>query len=197
MDNDKASARLRLLAALLATQAEERAAWSAALRGHLLDSDLWRAARTVMIFAPLSREPDLLPLFQTNTRLVFPAMEDDCIVPCNVPGEGCLVPGAFRFREPDRTICPQVPMEEIDLVLVPGLGFGRDGTRLGRGRGHYDRFLKSLPARAVRCGVCFQGQVSDSLPVESHDVTMHRLLTEGGLTDCGITSALPAPENGA
>jgi 5-formyltetrahydrofolate cyclo-ligase len=73
---------------------------------------------------------------------------------------------------------------------VPGLGFGRDGTRLGRGKGHYDRFLPGLSSTAFLCGVCFRCQVSDALPVESHDVPMDALLTESGWED---TSPCPRP----
>lgn len=196
MDPDKTTHRARLHSALRATLPEERAAWSAALRRRLMESASWSAARTVMLFAALRYEPDLLPLLKEGKRFVFPSMEDDGIVPRLVQSLADLVLRPHGIREPDITRCPIVPAEEIDLVLIPGLGFHHDGRRLGRGRGHYDLFLTSLPSPAVRCGACFSCQVSDALPVEPHDVAMHFLLTENGLEDCGGTSALPRPEIG-
>ena len=75
--------------------------------------------------------------------------------------------GRWRFHEPDPAKCPVVDAGGIDLVLVPGLGFGRDGSRLGRGRGYYDRFLGSEAAGAMRVGVAFGSQVVEAVPVES------------------------------
>ena len=197
MDQDKPSARARLHARLRATAAEERAAWSAALRGHLLAWPRWQKAGTVMVFAALHYEPDLVPLLEAGPRLVFPSMEEDRIVPRLVCGAGDLVMSAQGIREPDVSRCEVVAAESLDLVLVPGLGFGRDGMRLGRGRGHYDRFLSGLPARTLRAGVGFHCQVSDSLPWEPHDAAMQALVTERGIVDCGMDSRLPGKNSGA
>ncbi|HEX2748024.1 MAG TPA: 5-formyltetrahydrofolate cyclo-ligase [Verrucomicrobiales bacterium] len=182
MDAEKSGIRRRLHDRLRATEPEERTAWSAALRGHLLSSDRWREAGTVMLFAALRYEPDLIPLIEAapEKRLVFPALENDLIVARAVHSPGDLEPAGHGIREPAPKRCPALPPQEIDLVLVPGLGFGRDGSRLGRGRGHYDRFLTTLPDTALLCGTAFQCQLSDALPAEGHDIPMHALLTENG-----------------
>jgi 5-formyltetrahydrofolate cyclo-ligase len=194
MEAEKNTHRTKLQAALRATLPEERAAWSAALRRRLQESETWRVSRTVMLFAALRYEPDLLPLLAEEKRFVFPSLENDLIVPRLADCAADLTISPYGIREPDAARCAVVPPAEIDLVLIPGLGFSRDGSRLGRGRGHYDRFLAVLPARTIRCGVCFTCQVSDSLPAETHDIPMQRLLTEIGLEDCGGTSALPRLE---
>jgi len=180
MDADKASARMRLRELLRATAPEQRAAWSARLRSHLMASEMWRAADTVMLFAALRHEPDLLPLLQTGKRFVFPSLEEDRIVAREVAGLEELALSPMGIREPDPQKCPVVA--NPGLVLVPGLGFGLDGSRLGRGGGHYDRFLAGLPAKPPRCGVCFSCQLSPTLPRERHDVMMDAVLTETGIS---------------
>jgi energy-coupling factor transporter ATP-binding protein EcfA2 len=63
----------------------------------------------------------------------------------------------------------------LDLVLVPGLAFDRFGNRLGRGRGFYDRLLGEVSG--VKCGICYQGQLLESLPTEGHDVSVNFIVT--------------------
>jgi 5-formyltetrahydrofolate cyclo-ligase len=181
MDADKSTARERLREALRATLPEQREMWSGQIRAHLQSSEIWSRAGTVMLFAALPDEPDLLPLLEAGKekRFVFPSIEHGRIVPRQVTGPEGLRTAAYGIREPDPATCPLAAA--LDLVLVPGLGFGRDGSRLGRGKGFYDRFLSSLPETAVRCGVCFDHQLSESLPGEPHDVGMHLVLTESGL----------------
>ena len=188
MDDPKTLHRARLQSALRTTDSEERAAWSAALCRHLEESTQWKSAGTVMLFAPLRYEPDLLPLMAGGRRWVFPSMEENRIVPRAVADAGELVPGPFGIRGPDVERCPAVAAGSLDLILIPGLGFSPAGHRLGRGKGHYDRFLADVPAAVWRCGVCFGCQVTVELPRESHDIPMHSLLTENGMVDCGDTS---------
>lgn len=61
---------------------------------------------------------------------------------------------------------------EIDAVVVPGVAFTKDGARMGRGKGFYDKYLSKNEFRALKIGVCFKEQVLDGLPVEPHDVKM-------------------------
>ncbi len=72
----------------------------------------------------------------------------------------------------------QPPYHEISpsWILVPGVGFDLKGARLGRGKGFYDRFLKSHPALTV--GIGWSEQIEDKIPVESHDYHMDYIITE-------------------
>ncbi|HEX4902964.1 MAG TPA: 5-formyltetrahydrofolate cyclo-ligase, partial [Acidimicrobiales bacterium] len=70
---------------------------------------------------------------------------------------------------------------ELDVLLVPGRAFDRRGIRLGRGGGHYDRFLPRLRAGVPVVGVTVDERVVPRLPAEPHDVPMTHLATESGV----------------
>ena len=70
----------------------------------------------------------------------------------------------------------------LTAVIVPGLAFDRRGHRLGRGAGVYDRFLATLAPHTLRIGVIPDAQLVDALPTEPHDVPMHLVVTEQGVT---------------
>lgn len=70
-----------------------------------------------------------------------------------------------------------IAVGELDLVLVPGLAFTPDGRRLGRGGGHFDRFLPRLRSDCLTVGVCFAEQLRDDLPTEPHDVAVDRVVS--------------------
>jgi 5-formyltetrahydrofolate cyclo-ligase len=71
-----------------------------------------------------------------------------------------------------------VDVGRIDLVVTPGLGFDRQGHRIGRGAGFYDRFFGDLKLRALRCGFCFSEQVVESVPVVESDRPVDWLVTD-------------------
>ena len=73
---------------------------------------------------------------------------------------------------------PVAPVDQIDLVVMPGLGFDTQGNRLGRGGGYYDRFLSSNGFRGLRCGFGFEEQVLDMVPVNGHDVGIDIMVTD-------------------
>ena len=82
--------------------------------------------------------------------------------------------GILTVKEDKQII---VDPEEIDCAIIPGTAFGRDGSRVGMGGGFYDRFL--LKAKnATRIGICFEFQISDTVPVEKHDLFMDMIITE-------------------
>ena len=83
--------------------------------------------------------------------------------------------GVFGLLEP--TASPYTALESIDLALIPGVAFDRNGGRLGHGKAYYDRFLAQSPLQQLRrVGVCFDFQVVPAVPVEVHDVLLHRLI---------------------
>ena len=65
----------------------------------------------------------------------------------------------------------------IDLVIVPGVAFDRDGNRLGRGKGYYDRLLPRIPS-AYKVGICFPFQIIEEVPAEPFDIRMDEIITQ-------------------
>lgn len=92
-----------------------------------------------------------------------------------------LVRHRFGMLEPDPHL-PVVAPEQIDVVLVPGLAFGEDGSRLGFGGGFYDRFLPTVGA--VRVGIAYEGCVVESLPHGKHDQRIDWIATPTRIIAC-------------
>jgi 5-formyltetrahydrofolate cyclo-ligase len=142
---------------------------------------LWVEAKSVLFYAPLLLEPDLSPLMTDalagGKTIALPRFvrETGCYAAFQVtnPAED-LTRGNFGILEPLST-APSVPLNQLDLALVPGIAFDLDGRRLGRGKGFYDRLLAAVPG--AKCGVAFDQQVVREVPVESHDILMNFLLT--------------------
>ena len=90
--------------------------------------------------------------------------------------------GTFGISEPDESL-PAIPdPAHKTLILVPGRAFTKEGDRLGRGNGYYDRFLGNGLLRCSRnditlAGVCFDFQIKKSLPVDDRDIKMHCIFT--------------------
>ena len=86
-----------------------------------------------------------------------------------------LVIDRYGLRSPAPPVVELDPAS-LDVVLVPGVAFARDGRRLGRGGGYYDRFLAALPSTVHLVGICDSRQVRDDLPSEAHDVRVHEVM---------------------
>src|SRR5262249_32625738 len=94
-----------------------------------------------------------------------------------VHSERELEPGRLGVREPANS-SEMVALEGIDLFVVPGLGFSKDGKRLGRGGGYYDSTLKAARASSRRIALAFSDQMIDDVPANSNDVRMDLIVTE-------------------
>lgn len=86
-----------------------------------------------------------------------------------------------------------VPLDLIDMVVIPGLAFDRKGFRVGRGRGFYDRFLAQRDFQGIRCALCFHEQLIATVPREPHDIPMDLIVTDQEIVHCPAT---PAPVRG-
>ncbi len=199
----KVALRARLHERRLGRDRDQRIHDSAALLGHLLRHPLWQHARGVAAFVGVRGEPDtwglLAATLAERKRLWLPRMEGTPPRIAFVPVHDLEVLTAAKFglHEPreipgQTTLASPSAAAGIDLVLVPGLGFGRDGRRLGFGKGHYDRALAPLRDHAApaRVGVCFTDDLDPEdgqIPMHDHDVPVHWVLTPMGLHACGAT----------
>lgn len=82
--------------------------------------------------------------------------------------------GAFHIEEPDGDETADI--DDIDLIVVPGVAYDRAGNRVGRGKGYYDRLLSR--AKAVTIGVGYDFQLFDSIEAEPHDIPVDIVITE-------------------
>ena len=137
----------------------------------------WTAARRILLFSPLADEPAIGELLTGDRTTCLPryVVEGDRYEAAIIADpERDLTAGKFGILEPGPA-CPALPLNQLDLVLVPGVAFAPCGARLGRGRGFYDRILKS--ASGMKIGVAFDEQIVESIPSESHDERVDGIIT--------------------
>lgn len=79
---------------------------------------------------------------------------------------------AYRHESPELDPMPYVPANEVNLLVVPAVGFDEAGNRLGYGAGNYDRFLSQTPKSCHVVGVAFAEQQVAPIPVEPHDIPL-------------------------
>lgn len=145
------------------------------------------SARCVMLFSPLADEVDLsgvLARCRESGRVVCAPRADwehRTMEPAEVGGIGweALTPERHGIHEPGPE-APGVNLGEIDLIIVPGVAFDREGHRLGRGGGFYDRFLaRAELRRAFLLGVGFAVQLVARVPRQDHDRPVDAVVTDG------------------
>jgi 5-formyltetrahydrofolate cyclo-ligase len=169
----------------------QRAGWSVAIQRRVIDLPSFAASRTVALYAPLGGEPDTRALWEAASRagkrVMLPglgAQEQPEFRPAGRPE--ALSVGQLGFQEPARG--ESVPAVEIDLFLAPGLAFDRQGHRLGRGKGFYDRLLAGRRPDSTTVGITFEAVLVDQLVSEPHDVVMDFVVTEAALYTARRTS---------
>lgn len=138
----------------------------------------YKRARTVFLFWPMPGEVDLRPLLQNNPekRFFLPVvLANGRMAFAEYQGQDSLVSSELGIMEPSRT--PRLEIRGADLILAPGIAFTRDGDRLGRGGGFYDRLMEERnPGQAV-WGTAFDFQLLDELPMAGHDFAVDRVIT--------------------
>ncbi|MGI9647388.1 MAG: 5-formyltetrahydrofolate cyclo-ligase [Acidimicrobiia bacterium] len=153
----------------------------------LARSPLLRGATTLMLYFPMSAEIDLTPLMDlvpASTLVTATRTPPSGPLSLHRVEEAELEEHFYGFRQPTAGATPIDPVS-IDVALVPGLCFARDGTRLGHGAGYFDEFLARGRPDAVRIGVVPQQLLVGRLPSSSHDVAMTHLATEAGVRPVG------------
>lgn len=190
MNAEKALLRRRLRARRAALSPKETQAASRAVCALVASLPEWRAANRVMGYAAARGEIDVGPLLDlalcSGKTLLLPRCEGQGVMTARrVTDIAALSPGAYGILEPPREseICPP---ERIDLVLVPGVAFTRDGGRLGQGGGYYDRFLPRCGAFSV--GVCHGFALLERLPLEANDARVRAVASPLGVIRCGEES---------
>lgn len=154
---------------------DERSAMAAV---HLTKSVLWtgRIALFHAIGSEISTKRLLEAAWAQGLEVALPVVvgKDQPLSFRRTTSQTPLVEGAFGVMEPQSDDV----LEDLDLVVVPSLGFDRQGGRLGYGGGYYDRTL--APLRAYRLLLAFADQELEAIPMGPHDARMDAVVTETG-----------------
>jgi 5-formyltetrahydrofolate cyclo-ligase len=183
---NKAELRRELRLKLASMSPEERQAKSLAAVSLLVQSPEFAQARMVMLYLSTPQEVDTAPLalkcWQAGKTVCVPKVSWD---------QRRMLPTEITSLQVDmRETRPGIrepmggkpcPVQFIDLVIVPGLGFSPRGYRIGRGMGFYDRFLAQDDFLGVSCGLAFESQVVEDIPVLDHDIPLGMLVTDRGV----------------
>jgi 5-formyltetrahydrofolate cyclo-ligase len=89
-----------------------------------------------------------------------------------------MVVGPRGILEPNPAKCKVVPLDCIDIAIVPGIAMDEKGGRIGSGDGYYDRIIPDLPMTTRKVGLVFEGQLVPQVPMESHDKHVDIIITE-------------------
>ena len=182
---DKPALRLRLKELRDGIPASLRAERSRAMADLLWELPLYGQSKTVLFYAPIRSEVDLLPLAERalteGKEVAFPISHTESFTLTfhRITEMEQLRTGAYGIREPDSS-CPQITDLSEALCLVPALAFDLRGYRLGYGKGFYDRFLADF--NGISLGICFGDCLVSRLPRGMYDRKVDLILTEGGVT---------------
>lgn len=134
----------------------------------------WQQAEKVLFYYSLPDELQTIEQLQsiTDKKLFLPRVNGSTldILPYSTD---CVDKGAYNIIEPRGN---QIyPIEEIDLIIVPGMAFDKQCNRLGRGKGYYDSILSKC--EGIKIGVGYDFQLLEHIPTEQHDIKMDIVIT--------------------
>lgn len=147
---------------------------------NLFRSRYWQQASTIALTMAQGFELNTIPIVEEAWRMkktiVMPRAKKNRVMDFVVYNENTpMMTSAFGLLEPDPALQP-IAKEAIDLVVVPGLAFSKDGYRIGFGGGYYDRFLADFSG--IKMALVLKEQQIDFWKPESFDIPMDTLITE-------------------
>jgi 5-formyltetrahydrofolate cyclo-ligase len=178
---------LRAIMSRYALYRERAAASSQLVQRQVLASEFNRDASVsaIVLYAPIGNEVStellLTDALASERAVFFPRLDTatGTIVARRIRDRAELCRGAYGIPEPPESA------EALDrkqfakiLVCVPGVAFGLEGQRLGRGGGHYDRFIGQLGREAITVGLAYSFQLLDRIPETGLDRRLNFIVTE-------------------
>lgn len=158
---------------------------SAKIWDSLAKMEQFISAGTVLLYSSMSNEvctDEFIAKWSKTKTVVLPVVEGDDLV-LRRYSPSLLAPGYLGILEPTLD-AEEIPVEQIDLAIVPGVAFDKAGNRLGHGKGFYDRLLYRM--KCPKVGVAYDGQMFDSIETDAWDQKMDFVITPSNLYICRL-----------
>jgi 5-formyltetrahydrofolate cyclo-ligase len=181
----KQEVRDEVLKTIASMQADVLAAKTKAIEERLFEFANYLEARIALLYAPAAGEVDTMEIIQRsymyNKIIVLPAFNEEArqmtLMKVDDPARD-LIQGPRGNLEPDPSRCKTVPIDCLDIAIIPGLAMDEKGGRIGSGKGYYDRLIPDLPITTRKVGLAFEDQIKGAVPMESHDKYVDIVITE-------------------
>ena len=156
-----------------------------AIEERLFEFANYLEARIALLYTPALVEVDTRDIikrsYMYNKIIVLPAYEAETkkvtLHKVDDP-EKDLVEGPRGNMEPNPERCKTVPLDCLDIAIIPGLAMDEKGGRIGLGNGYYDRLIPELPITTRKVGLIFEDQIVSMVPMESHDKHVDIVVTD-------------------
>ncbi len=165
------------------------AARSEQVQARLLGSAVYRESATLVLYSSVGNEVATDAIFDhaigSGRTVLYPRMHEsggERLTLHRIRARWELVSGAYGIPEPSRD-APECRASDLPacLVLVPGVAFSPDCSRLGRGGGHYDRLIARLGPQAITVGLAYSFQLLDRIMEDEWDQRLNFIITESAI----------------
>lgn len=189
----KRELRERLLRIRDAIKPGQKRAKDSAIKERLFSLDEFKRAKCTLFYASFRSEVDTMGCLQDvikeGKRLALPVVDrgNKKLLIFEVKDISELIPGYMGIPEPGIREGRAMDLNEIDVAIIPGIGFDPTGNRLGYGAGYYDRLLGRVSAskkHITTIGLAFEEQIVERIPAEPHDMKVDIIVTEERTIHC-------------
>lgn len=170
------------------------------IQSYLFSLTEYKNSHAIMFYVSMGNEVYTYEIIKTalgeKKEVSVPLIlkSQNIMLPCKINDFSDLEPGPFGILQPSKEKIRNIPVSSpgsctqglglIDLIIVPGVAFDRKGNRVGKGKGFYDRFLKSINATIPKIALAFSCQIVEQIPTTENDVAVDKIVTEDGVIEC-------------
>jgi len=171
-------------------------AWSALIQGKVVQFPPYLCSGSVALYGPIQNEVDTTTIrdhaLGSRKIVYYPRIRENCIELVQVDSVEAFEIGHLGILEPVGERCLPATEPAGLIVMVPGVVFDRQGNRLGRGTGWYDRLLKEIGGNITTVGLAYDFQIVREAPADSWDQRVDYVITERRIIDCAAARAQPS-----
>lgn len=185
---DKKSIRKNIISKRDSLEYEEKKQFDKRIKDILKASNFYKEAKNIFIYVGFGSEintADYINEFLKEGKKIFVPRIDigkKVMDAVSINSLQELKANKFGILEPDKDN-EVIDKNELDLIIVPGVAFDCNGGRVGYGGGYYDKYMKDIDGDICRVAICYNFQLLEYLPIEDHDIKVHKIITEDGIVD--------------
>lgn len=156
--------------------------WDGIIFEKLISSSFYKNSKDIFVFVSFRSEVDTHKIIKNalmdGKNIYVPKVisKDEGMKAYKIKSLEDMEVGYYGILEP-KSCCQEISPNFIDLVIIPGAAFDKNGGRIGYGGGYYDRFLPLLRGSVKKIAIAYKLQVIDSVPMEEKDIRVDEIIT--------------------